>query len=290
MTTTRSDTLTVLAQSIESIAPTDAPAAWAEIVGCLDEPEQVRWHPSVDALAGFVAPPDCHAIVTVGYGWAHSLAEGTPPGRALLGPDGRRRCRVVCLVSRSGEVAGYLRDGPNILIDEAPTVGRVIDYIRRAFLLPTSPPEESTSRFLAYMWLSSVRALAEQADRPLPWSRVIGEHPAIKVAEEAGLTVPYAELVRILRMVADTWSWTYLAEQAAAPGWLADLLPPGTSGWMDEGVLSRTLLAFSGITNLVEQVTARIEPAAAKKLHRILRQLDLGDTHPHPSWGSVSNT
>jgi hypothetical protein len=116
-------------------------------------------------------------------------------------------------------------------------------------------------------------------------------HPAITVAEEAGLTIPYAELVPILRMVAETWSWSFLAEQAASPGWLADFLPPGAAGWMDEGVLSRWLLGtFKSVTSLVDQVTPLIEPAAAKKLRRLLRQLDLLDKHPHPSWGSVSNT
>jgi hypothetical protein len=251
----------------------------------------MRWHPDVEALAGFVAPPDCNAIVTVGYGWAHSLGEGTPAGRALLGPEGRRRCRVVCLMTRSGDVAGYLRDGPNILIDEAPTVGRVMDYMRRSFRLPTPQPEESTSRFLAYMWLGNVRSAGYQADGPLPWPAVIGQHPAMKVAEEAGLTIPFAEVVPILRMVADTWSWSYLAEQAAAPGWLADLLPAGTAGWMDEGLFSRWLLGnFSDITNLLDQVTRLIEPTAAKKLHRVLKQLDLLNAPPHPNWGSVSNT
>ncbi|MDQ1443048.1 MAG: hypothetical protein QOG97_3276 [Acidimicrobiaceae bacterium] len=291
MTTTLPDTLTVIAQSIESVAPADAPPAWAEIVGPLDEPRQMRWHPDVEGLAGFVAPLDCSAIVTVGFGWAHSLGDGTPAGRALLGPDGRRRCRVVCAMTRSGEVAGYLRDGPDILIDEAPTVGRIIDYIRRAFCLPTAEPEESTSRFVSYMWLSNVRGAGRRADRALPWSTVIGQHPAMKVAEEAGLTIPYAQVVPILRMVAETWTWSYLVEQAASPGWLADLLPPGTAGWMDEGVFSRWLLGnFSDIMNLLDQITPLIEPAAAKRLRRVLKQLDVLDKRPHPSWGHVSNT
>jgi hypothetical protein len=92
-------------------------------------------------------------------------------------------------------------------------------------------------------------------------------------------------------MVAETWTWSYLVDQAASPGWLADLLPPGTAGWMDEGVFSRWLLGnFSDIMNLLDQITPLIEPAAAKRLRRVLKQLDVLDKRPHPSWGSVSNT
>lgn len=80
------DPLTVLAQSMESLRPDGAPPAWAEIIGPLTRPEQARWHGDLDTLMGFVAPADCAAIVTVGYGWAHD-AVALPPSRR----DGPRR-------------------------------------------------------------------------------------------------------------------------------------------------------------------------------------------------------
>ena len=39
------------------------------------------------------------------------------------------------------------------------------------------------------------------------------------------------------------WTWSHLLGQAGRPGPLADGLAPATAGWMDEGMLSRWLLA-----------------------------------------------
>jgi hypothetical protein len=277
--TTLTETLTRLAQSIESIQPLDTPPAWVEIVGPFDRPEGVRWHADLESLVGFTAPPDCDAIVTIGHGWARSL-EGTPfdtgPPEcvALLAPGERRRCRVVFLVTRAGELAGYLREGPNILIDEPPRVGRIPDYMRRAFGLATPPPEQPTDGLLAYMWLSNVRSTAEQSPVPLSWPAVMRLHPAIQVAIEGGLVIAPGQLVPALRTAADAWSWTFLAQQATASGWLADLLPAGAGGWMDEGILSRSLLSiFSTVDDLVDKVTPVIAPSAAKKLRTTLGQL-----------------
>lgn len=367
MNGTLSDRLTQLALSMESLQPAGAQPAWAEIIGPLERPERVQWHPDLETLVGFTAPPDCHALASVGYGWARSLEGevggrsahtemgaggeggigprdepdvgasgyegsdgsdlGGPTGRQgsnqgepydngdlsgftgrdgcgggglgrsgpLLAPGERRRCRVVCLMTRSGDMAGYLRAGSTILIDEPPTVGRIPDCIRRCFGLPTPPPDEPTDGYLARMWLSNVlgeSALGEgaQAGGRLSWTAVVRLHPAMQVVTQAGLTVPPAQLVRILRAASDVWSWSYLVQQAAAPGWLADLLPTGAAGWMDEGILSRWLLAsVSGMDHLLDQVTPLMAPSSAKRLRTTLGQLGvLEGRHPSPS--NATNT
>ncbi len=293
------ETLTVLAQSLESLRAGGAPPAWAEVLGPLTRPEGVRWHIDLETMVGFVAPPECGAIVSVGYGWAHNLddmnAATVPRDRErqaaipLLAPGERRRCRAVCLVTRSGDLGGYLREGPAILIREPPSMGRVPDCMRRALGLATPPPEESTDRLLTYLWLSQVRGAAEEAPTPLDWAAVKRWHPAVQVAREAGVDIPAAQLMSILRLASDVWSWTNLAQQASGPGWLSDLLPEGAGGWMDEGILSRWLLAsFSGLDQLLDRVTPLVTPAAAKRLRGTLRQLGVLPCC-HPRLGAVPN-
>ncbi len=295
-TTTHSDTLTVLAQTIESLQPVDAPPTWVEIIGPLIDPEGVRWHPDPDGIVGYVAPPDCQAIVTVGSGWVRSLAgPGEPAPRvagplATLAPGERRRCRVVSLVTRTGDLGGYLRQGSTIVLDTPPDVGRIPDLMRRALGLPTPPPDEPTDRFLAYLWLNNVLGRARQAPAPLTWRQVRGRHPVVQVAEEAGLAIPASELTSILRSAARTWSWGYLARQAAQPGWLCDLLPAGAGGWMDEGILSRWLLdGLCQLDWLLAEVSPWVAPPAAQRLRRILNQLGVLSPR-HPGDGCETNT
>ncbi len=290
MNTTLADTLTILAQSLESLRPAGAPAAWAEIIGPFDAPDAVRWHRDLGTLVGFVAPPDCRAIAAVGEGWAHPREGAPPEGVALLKPGERRRCKTVFLLTRSGDTAGYLRSGPTILIDEPGTVGRIPDSVRRCLGLPTPPPDEPTDGFLARLWLNEVAGEGRQAAAPLSWPAVVRLHPAINVATASGLVIPATELIPCLRVASDAWSWTNLRQQAAEPGWLADLLPAGAGGWMDEGILSRWLLAhLNTVEDLLQQATPVVDPAAARKLRVVLRKLDVLGNH-HPGWAGVPNT
>jgi len=276
---TRTETLTLLAQTMESLRPAGAEPAWVEIIGPVEAPEGIRWHLDPVTMVGFVAPPDCHAICTVGYGWVRALADASgavenPP--ALLQGAERRRGRVVFLMTRTGDMAGYLRDGPTVLIDEPPTVGRIPDCIRRSFGLPTPPPDESTSGLLASIWLSNVLGAAGRTGRPLPWATVALRHPVIECATAAGIDIPPSQFRRILEVGAEAWTWSHLVEQAKSGGGIVDLLPAGAGGWMDEGILSRWLLdAVTRVDRLVDRVIPVVEPAAAKKLRATLSQLGL---------------
>ncbi len=156
-------------------------------------------------------------------------------------------------------------------------MGRVPDIMRRCFGLPTPGPEESTDGILfARLWLGNVLDAGEQAAAPLTWSTVFRLHPAVQAAAEGGLTIAPDEVVRALRIAGEIWSWSCLTEMAAEPGWLSDLLPEGAGGWMDEGILSRWLLAsMSGIEALLTHVGPLITPAAARRLRRTLNRLDV---------------
>jgi hypothetical protein len=189
-------------------------------------------------------------------------------------------------MTRAGDVAGYLRDGPTILIDEPPTVGRIPDCIRRSFGLPTPPPEDdSTSRLLASIWLSNIvgaaRTRAVPAGRPLPWATIALLHPVIECATAAGIDIPSSQFRRILEVGAEAWTWSHLVEQAKAGGGIVELLPPGAGHWMDEGILSRWLLdAVTGVDRLFERVTPLLEPAAVRKLRTTLNQLGVRGPRP----------
>jgi hypothetical protein len=289
MNGTQSTTLTRLAQSMESLRPAGAQPAWAEIIGPPDHPDRVVWHPDLETMIGAVAPPDCEALAAVGYGWARGLAEGPPGAREILKPGERRRVRVVCLMTRGGDLAGYVRDNATVLISEPPTIGRVPDCMRRCFGLPTPPPDEPSDVLLAGIWLNNVLGVVEGTGQPLTWPKVARLHPVIEVAEAGGVAVPSDQLRRIMQVGAEIWNWRYLAEQAAAPGWLNDLLPPGAGGWMDEGILSRWLfesLASSRVDHLLDQITPLLDADAADKVRLTLKQLGVlerSSGRPRPS-------
>jgi hypothetical protein len=268
VTSTLTDTLTRLAQSMESLQPAGAQPAWAEIIGPLESPDHVRWHPDLETMVGFTAPPPCQALASVGYGWAHPMDDDCP----LLQPGERRRTRVVCLLSRAGDMAGYLRDSTSVLIREPPTVGRVPDLMRRCFGLPTPPPDQSSHAVLGAIWLNHIGARGDIADRALMWREVAELHPVIAVAAAGGVEVPAAQFARIIELGAEVWNWSHLLSQATTPGcWVADLLPDGAPGWMDEGIFSRWLVdALGHPARLLPRVVPYLEAAAAKRLRSTL--------------------
>ena len=224
--------LTVLAHSVESLRPDGAPPAWVEIHGTQTSPDRVRWHDGLDTLTGFVAPPDCFAVAAVGNGWARHLDTSTPSPDPIVAPGDRRRCRVVFLLTRGGHTAGYLRAGPEILIREPASLGRIPDLIRRCLGLPTPPPEETTTGFLARLWLNNIVGVGAQTGimGPLTWDTVTRLHPALQVAADAGLTIGADQVLPALRLASDAWTWSRLARQAGERGWLLDLLPAGAGG------------------------------------------------------------
>ena len=288
VTYTPIESLTVVAQSVESLHPEGAPPAWVEILGDVHDPKGLRWHPDLETLMGYRAPPECGAIVTVGGGWAHAL-EG--PGESILAPGERRRCTTVFILSRTGETAGFVRCGPTILVDEPPSAGRVVDLAHRALGLATPPPDENTDRLLARLWLIEVVAVGRRAPAPLSWPEVVALHPVVKAMVDLGLgPPPTTELLAYLQVGSDAWSWSRLVQQAAEPGWLADLLPPGAGGWFDEGVLSRWLLSVTPeVSRLLDDTTPVVTQAAARKLGLVLRRLDVVRFR-HPGWSGIPNT
>ena len=273
---TESDELNVLARSVESLRPAASPPAWAEIGGTLRDPTTIRWHDGVETLIGFRAPPECAAIAVVANGWGHGVHDPCSDRAGPIVPGERRRIRVVCLVTRAGERAGYLRIGSHIAVHEAPAQGRVLDSMLRSFGLPTAPPE-STARVQAVVWLANLEAHVLLANGPLTWEAAANLHPGVIGLEALGETVPLDLLPDVLRASSTAWTWSDVAET------LGDIPPPEIREWMDEGMLSRWLTdALPDVDALLARVSARLPPAVVSEVRATLDQLNLLD-EPSPA-------
>src|ERR1700730_15445755 len=81
----------------------------------------------VDGLRGYVAPKGCSAVGAVAAGWAVPMA----------GAGSRERVRTTVLVGRDGDTAARLRWTSGQVVDAPPGSGRLLDCLRRAFVLAT---------------------------------------------------------------------------------------------------------------------------------------------------------
>jgi hypothetical protein len=151
-----------------------------------------------------------------------------------------------------------------------------VDILRRCFGLPTDPPAAPSGQLLAAQWLEAIRALARRRARPLSWDQVASQHPAMRLAHQGGLPVGGDDLVTVARLAATVWCWSELRRQAATPGPLADALPAGLGGWMDEGMLSRWLLApYPPLGDHLAEIAALVTPETGWRIERALEALEL---------------
>lgn len=185
-------------------------------------------HP-YDALLGFVVPEDWHVFGVIAPGW----------GTYYAGPrrGERRRCRAIHLVQRSGEEASVLRfAGEDAhVMNEQDSPGRVADCIRRAFGLPTPPPNDAS---LTAWW-------ADQVLRRIAARR----HPS-----RNGVLVEEAEVAALVEPRPVTWDdarWAVIAAGGHA------VMDATVATWMDAGMFAREMLA--------EMIDPSVAIAEAKK-------------------------
>lgn len=241
---------------------------WVQVMGPIED-RQLIADADLDHLLGFVAPPRCSAIALTASGWARSM--DLPP---LIAQADQQRVRITCAVGRDGRVAGRMRWADGSHVDEPPSSGRSLDILRRCLGLPTDPPAVPSAQLLAAQWLASVTRIARLRGRPLPWEEVAAQHPAMLLAGQGGLLFGAADLVPVAREAARLWTWTELLRQAGRPGPLADALPPGTGGWMDEGMFSRWLLApYPPPETQVAEMAALMGPGTRRRVERALQRM-----------------
>jgi hypothetical protein len=233
----------------------------------------------IEALSGFVAPPDWSAIGVVTEGNARHLAN----------PDERRRVRCVHIVDRTGASGSVVRlQGEEATVlavgDEHQPSGRIDDACRRALGLPTAPPKQSSTALWAIVWLE--RLLEHRGCTPpsmrLPWREVAGLHPAVALVVEADPACAAdaaQQLGRLGEVLAQVHSWPVLRMECAAGDWPVDGVPAHVAEWLDDGAFSRWVL---GELPDLEQLTAAacevVPPSVRRRLRATLRSWELLET------------
>jgi hypothetical protein len=98
----------------------------------------------------------------------------------------------------------------------------------------------------------------------------------MRLAHQGGLPVTADDLVTVARLAATVWCWPELLRQAETPGPLADALPAGVGGWMDEGMLSRWLLAsYPPLPGHLAEIMDLVRPGVGRQIRRALEALGL---------------
>ena len=218
-------------------------------------------HP-LEALLGFVAPPDWLALGVTSPGLGHPT-----PGDTAAG-GGRRATEpvhVTVLLSRTGEAAGVIRRGADVTrLGEAPG-GVVADACRRALALPTPPPPPTTAGLWTVRWLDRLVETATAGAGPpgsLTWPAAASLHPAAPVADAP---TPESLAVATARRAAE-WPWPRLRAEPAGAATPGPQPSPAQAAWMDDGMFARWLLAwFPPLDDLLEACHDLLpEPVAAR--------------------------
>lgn len=210
---------------------------------------EIDEHP-YDYLLGFTAPDEWLALGLCCEGWAAPMNSGTRPSRA----KGRMRARNTVLVSRDGYVAAGMRlGGEDFEPWPEPGEGRMLDALQRALRLPTAPPEEPLTRWLALRLFVAIVG-AHGAGRRVGWAQLC---PYVERYEKLGHIGTW-ELLR--RLVANGEDLTAGVDATAA-------------AWMDEGMFARSVLAeLPQYDVLLERARRSTTPEAFTQLRRLLRK------------------
>jgi hypothetical protein len=278
---------------------------------CLRRAGDVGWLPlggqhPLDALLGFVAPPEWHALGLTCSGQA--LAQPGDPA------DVDHPVRVTTLLTRAGRAVTVLRaPGRARRLTEAPG-GALGDAMHRVLGLPTAPPPSSSAALWVTWWLDRIVEAALTAPPsvhwpvpgPLPgspagWAAVAGRHPACPFAPPGRGPRP-ATLAAAARDLARRWPWSRLRTDprmrvtfvvGGADGDVAtlpDLPPQAIADWMDDGMYARWLLSsFPALDDLLDACDHVLPDALADRV-RTTVALTLPATPPHTPPPSPART
>lgn len=261
-------------------------------------------HP-LDLLVGFVAPPRWSALGVSTCGWARRADDRGRVDRA----GQANRVRVTVLLDRSGEAAGLLRVGGEVV--ELPGVpdGLVADACRRALRLPTPPPPGATVGLWARCWLDRIvdtaggvaraRRLAagrqpDSTGHPSSdwgsWSDVVRLHPAWSAPSGPASSLqvePAPESVAATtRALAHAWPWPRVQAEPAVLRLPGPLPPRDVTDWMDDGMWARWVLSsFPALDDLLDAVSGLLAPAVG---HSVVQTVHAALGTDDPELGDAS--
>lgn len=200
-------------------------------------------HPT-EALFGLVAPDEWWALGVIASGWMAPLeGEGLEFGTSTIRPSAHPdavRVMTAAFVARDGTFVSRAEaaDGYTIGHDAGEPIGIVPDALRRCFRLPTAAPTRPATEFFAALWLHLMNRTAG-----------IDRHSWTKLAKRLPLTDVYGASLQNPDALASAAHEQYGAlgwagiKRWAERGTLGVFVPPDLAEWMDEGMLSRWLLA-----------------------------------------------
>jgi hypothetical protein len=248
-------------------------------------------HP-LEALVGFVAPPDWTAIGVACTGKARHLDH-----RAVAVP-----VAIVQLVARSGAWAsswvplgpagepaaageGLREAGSASGADQGAATGRVDDALRRALGLTTSPPVEGTARLWASQWLDTLLAGAAlerggTTRRRRTLATLVAAHPAAQAFDLDPACCRVADLISHGTRLGVLRSWSQLRGACADGRWSHEELSPATAAWLDDGAFSRWLLgAYPELGELRDALGDLLAPSALSVIDDALDAWALSENH-----------
>jgi hypothetical protein len=249
-----------------SDGPLDGDHPPSGVAGLADDALDLGVHPldgdhPLEALLGFVAPPDWLALGVTSPGLGHPT-----PGEPGGGRRASERVHVTVLLSRTGAAAGVIRrDAHASRLGEAPG-GVVADACRRALGLPTAPPPPTTAGLWTLSWLDRlVETLTASAGPPGPmtWPEATGLHPA---APTTAPPTPEA-LAQATGHRAAEWPWPRLRADPPRAGTPGPQPTPAQAAWMDDGMFARWLLAwFPPLDDLLDACHDLLPEAVADRV------------------------
>jgi hypothetical protein len=214
-------------------------------------------------LLGWVATADCQAVGMVATGRLRPI-EGAPAGAVDPADD---RVRMVCLVSRAGDVAWKMGLPDGSESGETPSEGRMLDCLRRCFGLPTPPPPASPARLQAAAWLAAIFEQAQGARRPLSWSEVSRLHPVARVLDGDLHGDCSTVLPGLIRLAGSAWTWEDFRQHAQGDPAVRDVINPELAAWMDDGMFARWVLScLPAPDELLVALRPHLTPSAARRL------------------------
>jgi hypothetical protein len=151
---------------------------------------------------------------------------------------------------------------------ETPSEGRVLDILRRAAGLGTSPPPCGAPVVEVIIWLGAIRGAAVLEARRLGWEEVVALHPAADRFE--GCEPGVAQLLVLLN--ARSLTWADLRQEAGRDLVLPCMPPPDLSNWMDDGMFARWILAdLPTVDELLHQVRPKVSADAYRRIRHLIQ-------------------
>lgn len=250
-------------------AATRRAPVWLEWRGCGAEVE-AREVTDGQGLFGRTVDSDWEGAAVVGTGRFRSLDLAHEPPAALQ-PGFAGGLTMAFAVHRDGRVGWHmcLPDGTHF--DRVPEEGFMLDVLRRAVGLTTSPPPTSIAPLEIAAWFAAIAEASVAEGRRLDWYESLRLHPALGETSVEAPPEPLS-LVRDRDRIED-WD---LMRRLVAAGLASTVTPdPETAAWMDAGMFSRWVLdGLPSLTELLALVRPHLAPAALRQVHHLARALD----------------